>query len=105
MDILGFIKNKNASRQQSVAQTSQSQQKPETAKEMYTRVAAEEQAAKKPITPAVEAKADRVRALETIYKATQHLDSASPLNRPLKMQGARQRNCRTRIIRTKRSRR
>jgi hypothetical protein len=72
MAFLDFIKNRNASQQQSVANKSQ-EQKPETAKEMYARETAQEKAAARPITPEIKAQADR--ALATINKASQHLQS------------------------------
>src|ERR1017187_10863634 len=84
MAFLDFMKNRNASQQQSVANKPQDQ-KPETAKEMHTRQAAHEKAAERPITPEIKAQADR--AMATINKASQHLqpqpapaapDSGSP---------------------------
>jgi hypothetical protein len=68
---LDFIKNRNVSQQQSVANKPQDQ-KPETAKEMHSRQAAQEKAAEKPITPEIKAQADR--AMATINKASQHLE-------------------------------
>ena len=70
MPFLDFIKNRNVSQQQSVANKPQDQ-KPETAKEMNSREAAQEKAAEKPITPEIKAQADR--AMATINKASQHL--------------------------------
>ena len=75
MALLDFIRNRNSSQQQSVANKSQ-QQKPETAKEMYTRQAGQEKAAERPITPEIKAQADR--ALATINKASQHLQPQAP---------------------------
>lgn len=72
MALLEFIKNRNASQQQSIANKSP-EQKPETAKEMYSREAAREKAAERPITPEIKAQADR--AMATIDKASQHLQS------------------------------
>jgi len=71
MAFLDFIKNRNVSQQQSVANKPQDQ-KPETAKEMHSRQAAQEKAAEKPITPEIKAQADR--AMATINKASQHLE-------------------------------
>jgi hypothetical protein len=73
MAFLDFIKNRDASQQQPVAD--KSQESSQTAKEMYTRQAAQEKAAEKPITPEIKAQADR--ALATINKASQHLESAA----------------------------
>ena len=70
MALLDFIKNRNAAQQQSVANRPQ-EQKPETAKEMHTRQAAQDKAAERPITPEIKAQADR--AMATINKASQHL--------------------------------
>ena len=53
-----WIKNRNAARQQSVAEKPQ-ERKPETAQEMYTREAAQQRASEKPITPEIKAQADR----------------------------------------------
>lgn len=69
MALLDFIK-RNAPQQQSVANKSQ-EQKPETAKEMYTREAVQEKAEQRPITPEVKAQADRATA--AMEKATQHV--------------------------------
>jgi hypothetical protein len=74
MGFTDWIKNRNASQQASVAENSQ-QQKPETAKEMYSREAAQEKANAKPITPEIKAQADRVTA--TMDKATQHMSQNS----------------------------
>ncbi len=67
MGFLNWIKDRNAARQQSVARKPQ-EQKPENAKEMYTRHDALERALAKPITPEIKAMADRV--LATIEKAS-----------------------------------
>src|SRR5580658_8752515 len=72
MALLDFIRNRNAARQQAVANRPQ-EQKPETAKEMHTRQAAQEKAAERPITPEIKAQADR--AMATINKASQHLQA------------------------------
>src|ERR1017187_2152793 len=71
MAFLDFMKNRNAAQQQSVANKPQ-EQKPETAKEMHSRQAAQEKAAERPITPEIKAQADR--AMATINKASQHLE-------------------------------
>jgi|SRR5580658_6356126 hypothetical protein len=74
MALLDFMKNRNASQQQPVADKSQDL-KLETAKEMYSREAAREKAAERPITPEIKAQADRVMA--TIDKASQYLQPQS----------------------------
>jgi len=75
MAFLDFIKNRNASRQQPVADHAQAQ-KPETARQMYAREAAQDKAAEKPITPEIKAYTDR--ALAAITKATQHISPQAP---------------------------
>jgi len=72
MALLDFIRNRNASQQQAVANKSQ-EQKPETAKELYSREAMQEKATQRPITPEIKAQADRATA--TMDKATQHRQS------------------------------
>jgi hypothetical protein len=72
MAFLDFVNNRQAAQQQAVAQKSQ-EQKPETAKEMYARQDTKEQAATKPITPEIKAQADR--AMATMNKATEHVQS------------------------------
>lgn len=74
MAFLDFIKNRQASQQQPVAENSQ-QQKPQNAKEMYTQRDTQERASAKPITPEIKAQADRAAA--TMNKASQHLQSHS----------------------------
>jgi hypothetical protein len=74
MGFLNWIKNHNAAREQSVANRTQGP-KPENAKAMYAREAAQEKAAEKPITPEIKEKADR--ALATINKVAQHLGQAA----------------------------
>jgi len=74
MALLDFIKNRNASQQPSVAQKV-SEQKPETAKEMYSRQAGQEKAAQKPLDqlpPDQQARAKAIGA--TLEKATQHVE-------------------------------
>ena len=70
MAFLDFLKRGQPARQQAEAP------KPETAKQMYTREAAVESAAAKPITPEIKAQADR--AMATMKKASQHVPPASP---------------------------
>lgn len=74
MSLLDFIKNRNASQQQS-AEGKTPEQKPETAKAMYSREAAREKASQKPVesmSPEHQARAKAVGA--TLQKATQHID-------------------------------
>lgn len=52
MGFTDWIRNRQANRQQSVAQNTQ-EQKPETAKQMYNREAAQEEANRKPIEPQI----------------------------------------------------
>jgi hypothetical protein len=79
MAFLDFVNNRQAAQQQSVAQTSQ-EQKPETAKEMYARQDTKEQAAAKPITPEIKAQADR--AMATMNKASEHVQSPAKRTAP-----------------------
>jgi hypothetical protein len=73
MAFLDFIKNRN--QQQPVAEKSQ-EQKPENAKQMYTREAAEQKAAEKPITPEVKAQADK--AMGTMREFQQQGSPSQP---------------------------
>ena len=75
MAFLDFIKSRMANRQQADAPKPQ-QSKPETAKQMYTREAAAESAAVKPISPEIKAQAARVMA--TMDKASQYAQPPSP---------------------------
>jgi hypothetical protein len=78
MAFLDFIKNRNASQQQSVANKSQ-EQKPETAKEMYSRQAAQERADRKPVEQIPQADKAAAKSVgERIDKATQHLREQRP---------------------------
>lgn len=80
--MLDWIKNRNASQQQSTAEKSQDA-KPETAKQMYTREATRETANQKPLTqmpPEQQAKVDAIK--ETLAKATQHMDKNTPTSAP-----------------------
>lgn len=74
MALLDFIKNRNAQTQQPAAENTQAQ-KPETAKQMYTRQASEVKVAQRPITPEIKAQADRATA--AMEKATQHQQAHS----------------------------
>ena len=56
--LIDWIRNHKAARQQSVAEKPL-ERKPENAKEMYTREAAQKKASEKPITPEIKAQADR----------------------------------------------
>jgi hypothetical protein len=78
---LDFVKNRNASQQQPVAEKSQAQ-KPETAKEMYTREAAQEKANRVAPTADQEARAQKIG--DELRKATQHLEHRDfgPSNAP-----------------------
>ena len=69
MGFLGWIRDRNAAQQQSVANKSQ-EPRPENAKQMYAREAEQEKTAAKPITAEIKTQADR--ALATINKASQH---------------------------------
>lgn len=80
MAFLDFIKNRGS---QSPAAEPQSQSQPETAKQMYTRQAAEEQTAPKPsemVRPGQEAKVAEAQAL--FNKATQEPQSPTPTPTP-----------------------
>jgi hypothetical protein len=75
MALLDFIKN---GQQQSATQSSQNQ-KSETAKEMYTREAAREKSAVKPMDqmpPDQQGKVEAIR--EKLQKATQHIQQNAP---------------------------
>ncbi len=72
MAFLDFLKK----RQQQTTQPKPEQPKPETAKQMYTREAAAESAAVKPISPEIKAQAARVMA--TMDKASQYAQPPSP---------------------------
>ena len=77
MAFLDFIKNRQASQQQSVAENTQSK-KPETAKEMYSREGQQEAASRKPLEqmpPDQQAKAAEIKA--RLEKATQHQGKAA----------------------------
>lgn len=83
MALLDFIKNRQASEQPPVADKSQ-QQKPETAKEMYTREAANEKTARKPVEHMPEDAKAQVRETGALLdKATRHMNSdRSPAQAP-----------------------
>jgi hypothetical protein len=77
MDLLDYIKNRNASKQQSVAEKPQ-EQKPETAKEMYTREAAQEKANQNPIDRMPLDQQAKVEAVKgTLERATQHIEKSA----------------------------
>jgi len=74
---LDFIRNRNASKQQPVANKSQ-EQRPESAKQMYSRQAAQEKANQPPISgipPNDQARVESIKA--TLEKATQHVDNSA----------------------------
>jgi hypothetical protein len=84
MALLDFVKNRQANQQQDVAGKSQ-QQKPETAKQMYAREAAQEKTNAKPMDqmrPEQQAKVEQIKA--TLEKSTQHMnrDAAAPASAP-----------------------
>jgi hypothetical protein len=73
MGFLDWITKRNAGQQQSVAETSQ---RPERAKEMYAREAAQEKTHLKRIVqmpPDQQAKVDKIKA--TLEKASKHIDA------------------------------
>ena len=96
MAFLDWIKNGNAAPQQSVANKFQ-EQKPETAKEMYSRQDAQERAAAKPIPPEAKTQADH--AMRGVREALQNPapQAAAPEN-----SGSPQRNYKSRITRIRR---
>jgi len=74
MGFLGWIKSRNAAQQQPAANKPQ-EQKPETAKQMYSRVARQDKTAQKPLDqmpPDQQAKVEAIK--EKLEKATQHID-------------------------------
>jgi len=78
MALLDFIRNREASQQQSVAENSQ-QQKPQNAKEMYTQRDAQEKTAQKPVEKIPETDRAAAKAVaERIQKATQHMRESHP---------------------------
>jgi hypothetical protein len=81
MALLDFIKNRNASPQQSVAETTQ-QQKPETAKEMYSRQAVEDKANRVAPTPDQEARAQKIGEEMRSAMQPQERSSPAPSNAP-----------------------
>lgn len=88
MAILDFLKNHQASQQQPVAEKSQ-EQKPETAKQMYGRQAAQEKAHQKPMSempPDQKAKVEAIKEkLESSTQQTERNDK--PLSHPSKDSG------------------
>jgi hypothetical protein len=82
MGFFDWIKNRQAGQQQSVANTAQAE-KPETAKQMYTRQAAEEKANAKPLEPQISQAhhAEAKDAGRLFDKATQQLQQ-SPSSQP-----------------------
>jgi hypothetical protein len=77
MGFLGWIRNRNAAQQQSAANKSQ-EPRPENAKQMYAREAAQERANRTPLDrmPAEQqAKVDKIKA--TLEKATQHIERST----------------------------
>ncbi len=78
MAFLDFVKNRQAGQQQAVAGNTQ-EQKPQTAKEMYTQQAAQEKATQKTVDQIPDAdKAKAKEVGERIDKATQHLQKNAP---------------------------
>ena len=87
MAFLDFIKYGNATQQTAANQS----QKPETAKEMYTRQAAQEKPALKPLDqlPADQrAQVDAIKA--RLEKATQHIDKGAQAPAPADAGGSRE---------------
>jgi len=88
MALLDFIKNRKAGQQQTVANKSP-EQKPQTAKEMYTRQAAQEKATQRPargdMPPDQQAKVETIKA--RLEKATQHADKSAQSPSPTPANG------------------
>lgn len=76
MAFLDFLKQRQAERQQTQATKPQ----PETAKQMYTREAARDNAAIKPVTPELRAQAARV--MSAMDKASYHMQASSAQTAP-----------------------
>jgi hypothetical protein len=90
MALLDFIRNRNTSPQQAVANKPQ-EQKPETAKEMYARQAAQEKASQKTIAdmpPAQRARMDAIKA--ELQKASQHIDGQAKAQPKMDTGGSRE---------------
>jgi len=91
MALLDFMNKRKAAQQQSVANKSQ-EPKPETAKEMYTRQAGQEQTARPldRMPPDQQAKVEGIKA--SLQKATQHIDKSahSPSAAPADGNGSRE---------------
>ena len=82
MALLDFIKNRNNGQQQAAAENTQPQ-KAETAKEMYTREAAQDKANAKPLdTMPADQQAKALAVKERLEKATQHRESNAPAPSP-----------------------
>jgi hypothetical protein len=78
MALLDFINNRKASQEQAAASAKQAQ-RPETAKEMYTRQEAQERGAERSmgqLPPEQQAKVEAIKA--RLEKATQHIDKNAP---------------------------
>jgi hypothetical protein len=81
MAFLDFIKNREG--QRPVAEQQSQQQKPETAKEMYTRKDAQDRAAMKPLDQIPADKQARVDAVRAEFeKSTQHQEESAPSAMP-----------------------
>jgi hypothetical protein len=79
---LDFIRNRQTSAQQSVASTQQAQ-KPETAKQMYTREAANEKVNRTPVERMPEDQRAKAREIGArLDKATHHLNQEVPAVAP-----------------------
>ena len=85
MAFLDWVKSK--SQQQSIVSKSQ-ETKPETAKEMYTREAAQEKANLKPLDQMPADQRAKVEAIKaTLEKATQHIDKSAQAPSPAAADG------------------
>jgi hypothetical protein len=81
MALLDFIKNRQG--QSPTAEQQSQQQKPETAKEMYTRQATQERADQKPVQQIPEADKSQAKELGArLDKATQHIQQSAPALTP-----------------------
>jgi hypothetical protein len=93
MALLDFMKDRKAGQQQAVANKSQ-EQKPQTAKEMYTQQDTQEKTNRRParddMPPDQQAKVETIKA--TLEKATQHADKSaqSPSPTPADDTGSRE---------------
>jgi hypothetical protein len=88
MAILDFIKNRNATQQQDSASKSQ-EQKPETAKEMYTRQDSQTKASQQPMDRMPQEQRAKVEEIKgTLQKATQHMERGGNAPSPAPAEGS-----------------